>query len=132
MSSFISLNRLEGEIGVWTMNGARDDLLDWLADNRCVAGDERWRWCKSEDKRWPGCCVELDEFQPPSEPFVVTEDELTLVRTSFGDDYDPDYRHYLAWLLTTVVATYAGTWRHSAGTPLDLYWPHQFFGATNP
>src|SRR4051794_3877216 len=71
------------DVGVWASNRERDAILDWFADHRCVKGDERWQFCKSEGNRWPGCCIELSELIPRGQSFEVSEVERAAAAKQF-------------------------------------------------
>jgi hypothetical protein len=72
-----------GDVGVWASNRERDAFLDWFADHRCLKGDPRWAFCKSEANRWPGCCIELAELIPEGEYLYLTPDEYSHAAATF-------------------------------------------------
>ena len=72
-----------GDIGVWASNRERDAFLDWFAEKRCVPGDARWDYCKSEAQRWTGRCIELEDLIPGGEPLGLTDEEYTSAVTAF-------------------------------------------------
>ena len=65
-----------GEVGVWANNAERDTFLDWFAAHRCIEGDARWEYCKSEAQRWTGRCIDLDDLLIPHGVILeITSDE---------------------------------------------------------
>lgn len=91
-----------GQVGVWANNRERDAFLDWFAENRCVAGDSRWEYCKSESQRWTGRCIDLVDLLPPSEPFELTDDEYSQAAV--------DYWPHVAQLLGIIQTISRGEW----------------------
>ena len=82
MGAFIGI----GESGVWTSNRERDAFLDWFAEFRCQAGDERWHWCKSEAQRWTGRCLDLSEFLQADQTLRISDAEDSIVRERYGQN----------------------------------------------
>src|SRR5215204_1880870 len=99
MGAFIGYDN----VGVWASNGERDRFLDWFAEYRCVPGDQRWEYCKSDVHRWAGCCIELSEIIPPGEGFQISGDERVAAA-----QYSRDF----ATLLDIISAITRGEWKH--------------------
>ena len=110
MGAFIS----DGEVGVWASNRERDGMLDWFADHRCSAGDQRWQWCKSVAQRFPGRCIDLSEFLQAGELFHVTEIEESQAAEVYGAS--------VAQLLTYIALIHSGKWVHKADSVEAVEW----------
>ena len=110
MTAFVSLEKT----GLWVTNGARDVLLDWLAEHRCVENDARWNWCKSEQYRWSGCGVDLSDFQTKGIPLRVTKQELEQARKEYGQ--------YVSDFIKNVDEMYDGSWTHQCGSVEARNW----------
>lgn len=111
MSAFIGY----GDIGVWGSNGDRDDFLDWFADNRCLVGDTRWEFCKSDALRWPGCGIELDNLIPRGEVLALSGEEHDRAAQTFGQHF--------AQLLGIIESITRGEWQCKADSKAASYWP---------
>jgi len=98
MGAFIGYD----EIGVWASNRERDAFLDWFAENRCVPGDARRDYCKSEAQRWTGGCIELQDLIPAGEPLGLTDEEYTYAATTFWPE--------VAQLLRIIDSLTRGEW----------------------
>ncbi len=101
MGAFIG----KSDVGVWASNGQRNELLDWIAENRCSRGDERWQWCKNAAQRWSGRGLDLSELMEAGEGFHVSDSELLAA----ADKYSPS----LAKLLKRVEQISRGEWLHT-------------------
>src|SRR5688572_15833578 len=97
-----------GDVGVWAGNAERDTFLDWFAEHRCASGDARWRFCKSDANRWPGCCIDLSVIIPREDVFKVTPEERAAATAQFGPDF--------AALLDIIGAITRGAWTHSVSS----------------
>jgi hypothetical protein len=73
-----------GDVGVWATNRERDAFLDWFAENRCVPGDARWKYCKSDAQRWMGRCIDLEDLLPPGNFLFLTDEERSQAASAFG------------------------------------------------
>ena len=104
-----------GHVGVWASNRERNGFLDWFAAHRCVEGDVRWEYCKSEGQRWMGCCVELDELLiPRGELFEVSPKEQATAAVEFWPD--------VAKLLGIISQITHGTWMHLVSSREAIDW----------
>jgi hypothetical protein len=72
-----------GHVGVWANNRERDAFLDWFADNRCVPGDPRWEYCKSEAQRWIGTGIDLKDLIPKGEHLALSGEEYSQAAASY-------------------------------------------------
>ena len=103
-----------GDVGIWTSNGGRDAFLDWFAAHRCRPHDARWEYCRSEEYRWTGCCIELEELIPQGEILVVSNRELADAAVEFGVG-TPD-------LLIFISQITRREWHHTVDSEEALHW----------
>ena len=110
MGAFIGYN----EIGVWASNSERDAFLDWFADHRCLPGDARWRYCLSEENRWMGCCIELEDLLPKGQRLELTPEEYSCAVVAF-------WPHF-AQLLGIIETITRGEWRIAVDSRAAVNW----------
>jgi hypothetical protein len=103
-----------GDTGVWASNGERDAFLDWFAENRCVFGDSRWEYCKSDEQRWSGRCIDLADLLPSGTPLALTADEISDVARRFSSQ--------MVRLLSIIDAITRGEWSHQVDSKAAVGW----------
>jgi len=101
-------------VGVWMSNGLRDCFLDWYADNRCVPGDERWEFCKSDGHRWPGCCIALEDVIPDREILEVSDEELEAA--------EKEVTQWFRQVLRIIADITTGAWTHAGSSWEAVAW----------
>ena len=103
-----------GDVGVWANNRERDAFLDWFAENRCVQGDARWDYCKSEAQRWTGRCIDLEDLIPQGDPLGLTDEEFARAAQQFWPN--------VASLLQILDALTRGEWTLRVDSPDARNW----------
>lgn len=104
-----------GDVGVWASNAERDTFLDWFAVHRCIEGDERWEYCKSDSQRWTGRCIDLEDcLIPRGVVLEISSDEYNEAASQFWPDF--------ARLLGIIETITRGEWQIHVGSKAANRW----------